>query len=575
VIAILGCKRVFAMQGKPMNWLRLLMILTYFAGALAMAEEPIAVPANGSVPTPAMERTLLSLQGVAEPLAGALTDLGRLRAELQQAATEEARRGIQMRIDSENERIRQLRGNFRDILGGAEAAEYEGAAVATDLDLKEQISQLIQPIVGELREASARPRELDALRKSLANWTERQRKADVIAGRITTLIPATREQALIAELESARRLWDARQAEAASQISVIRDQIEARENLQKPFWDTLSGVLGRFFRSRGLNLLLAISAGVAAYILVGQGYAWARRYSPVHRSGKGNLSSRVSDIIAVALASVAAVFAVMLVFYARGDWLLLTLFAILLFGIVWAGKTSLPPYLEQIRLILNLGAVREDERILLHGLPWRVVSIGFFTTLTNPSLQGGTLRIPIRDIMDKTSRQADPKEPWFPTHEGDWVILADETYGKIITQTPEQVVLLRLGGSLKTYPTDDFLELAPESLSRGFRVACTFGIDYRHQADAASNIPEILQIAISSALIAECGHDPVRRVKVEFDDAAASSLNFRILADFDGSMGSRYQNLRRLILRICLETCNAQGWVIPFTQITVHQAEDG
>lgn len=520
-----------------------------------------------------MERAITSLKGVSEPLAGALAELEKLRAELEQAASDDAKRGLQMRIDSESERIRQLRGNFRDILGGAEAAEYEGASVAADVDLKQQISELIQPIVGELREASSRPRELDALRKSLANWTERQRKAEVIIARITGLAAITRDPALISELESARRLWASRQAEAASQMSVIRDQIESRERMQEPFWDTLSGVLSRFFRSRGLNLLFAITAGVTAFFLVARGYRWLRRYSPIHRGGKGNLGSRISDVVAVAAASFASVLAILLVFYARGDWLLLTLFAIFLFGIAWAGKTSLPPYLDQIRLILNLGAVREDERIIMRGLPWRVVSIGFFTTLTNPSLQGGTLRIPIRDLMDKVSREADPKEPWFPTHEGDWAILADDTYGKIISQTPEQVVLLRLGGSLKTYPTAEFLEQSPENLSRGFRVSCTFGIDYRHQADAAGSIPETLQREVNAALVADCGHELVRSVKVEFDDAAASSLNFRILADFDGSLGSRYQALHRRIRRICLETSNTHGWVIPFTQITVHQAD--
>lgn len=561
------------MHGKFMCSLRILMLLIWAGVAMAWAEEPIEVPAGAPVPTPSEERALVALKGVAEPLAVALADLSRLRAELDQAATDEARRGIQMRIDSENERIRQLRRNFRDILGGAEAAEYDGAAVATEVDLREQIGELIQPIVGELREASARPRELDALRKSLARWTERQRKADVIVERITTIRAATTEPPLISELESARRLWAARQAEAASQISVIQDQIEARERLQQPLWSTLSGVLSDFFRNRGLNLLLAIVAGVAAYILFNRGYAWARRYSPMHRSGKGNLGSRISDVVAVIFASLAAILAVLVVFYARGDWLLLTLFALLLFGILWAGKTSLPPYLDQIRLILNLGAVRENERILLHGLPWRVDCIGFFTTLKNPSLQGGCLRIPIKDIMDMTSRQADPAEPWFPTQEGDWAVLADGTYGKIITQTPEQVVVLRLGSSLKTYPTADFLEQAPESLARGFRVSCTFGIDYRHQADAAASIPEILQRAIHSALISDHGHEAVRSVKVEFDDAAASSLNYRILADFDGSLGSRYQALRRQILTICLETCNREGWVIPFTQITLHQAE--
>ncbi|MEY3895467.1 MAG: hypothetical protein RLZZ214_986, partial [Verrucomicrobiota bacterium] len=236
-------------------------------------------------------------------------------------------------------------------------------------------------------------------------------------------------------------------------------------------------------------------------------------------------------------------------------------------------KAALPPYIEQIRMILNLGSVREDERIIHLGLPWRVASIGFFTTVTNPSLQGGVLRIPIRDLMGMTSREPDPKEPWFPTEKDDWVVLADGTYGKTLTQTPEQVVVLKLGGSLKTYPTADFLELSPENLSHGFRVSCTFGIDYRHQDQATENIPAQLAQMLTSALVADFGREAVRSIKVEFSEAAASSLNYRILADFDGSLGSRYQALQRRIQQICLETCNTHGWVMPFTQITVHQAE--
>ncbi|MDP3850989.1 MAG: hypothetical protein Q8Q59_10825 [Luteolibacter sp.] len=95
--------------------------LFWSAGVSVSAEELMEAPADGTEVTPSMVRAITSLKGVAEPLAEALAELEKLRAELRQAASEEAKRERQMRIDSENERIRQLRGNFRDIFGGAEA----------------------------------------------------------------------------------------------------------------------------------------------------------------------------------------------------------------------------------------------------------------------------------------------------------------------------------------------------------------------------------------------------------------------------------------------------------------------
>jgi hypothetical protein len=64
----------------------------------------------------------------------------------------------------------------------------------------------------------------------------------------------------------------------------------------------------------------------------------------------------------------------------------------------------------------------------------------------------------------------------------------------------------------------------------------------------------------------------VRSIKVEFQSAGTSSLDYVVLADFDGSLGSRYNFIKRRIQSICVDVCNDNGWVIPFTQITVHQA---
>jgi hypothetical protein len=284
------------------------------------------------------------------------------------------------------------------------------------------------------------------------------------------------------------------------------------------------------------------------------------------------VAGRTVDLAVELLAVLAAIGAVVLVFYLRGDWLLLALTILALLGILWASKTALPPYMEQMKLILNLGSVREGERVVYDGVPWRVKRLNFHCKFDNPELDGSFLRLPIRDVMPLHSRMADPKEPWFPTRKDDWVVLSDETYGKVIEQTPEQVVVLRLGGSLKTYPTSDYLALAPENLSRGFRIQVVFGIDYAHQSIATTEVPTVFQEAVERRLFDVAGKDGLRSLKVELTSAGASSLDYAILADFDGSMGSKKNAMERLIQAACVDVCNDRGWGIPFQQITLHQA---
>ncbi|WP_200267288.1 mechanosensitive ion channel [Luteolibacter pohnpeiensis] len=555
---------------------RRLMILWLFLAVIVSAQEtqPPVQPIENTAQKPAsatVERSLSSLKTVIGPLSDAVQEVEKLRGDWARASSEEEKQSIQTQIDAAMTRVASLRSNFRGILGGAEAAEYEGSKVA-DTNLQEQVTELLDPLLGELREATSKPREMDELRKSLKMWQERKKKSSDIVDRIDQILAINQDQDLIPEVTSARQLWADRMAEAAGQIEVIQVQIEDRESHQEPIWTTVSRLFSNFFKSRGMNLLLALLVAAVGFFGTRRIYRLIRRYSPGLRSGKGSLFSRISDIVAMVLAVLIAVIGVLLVFYSRGDWLLLTLTVVALFGIAWAGKTALPPYLEQVRLLLNLGPVREGERLIYQGLPWKVAALGFYSRLVNPNLQGGTLRVPIRELMGMISRKQDPKEPWFPSEVDDWVVLSNDIFGKIISQSPEYIVILRLGGSLTTLPTNEYLESNPQNLSHGFRVSCTFGVDYQHQAEATTTIPKILLRALTTTLIGEFSREKVRSIKVEFENAAASSLDYRILVDFDGEMAQRYNALPRRIQHICVDTANAENWVIPFAQITVHQA---
>jgi hypothetical protein len=98
------------------------------------------------------------------------------------------------------------------------------------------------------------------------------------------------------------------------------------------------------------------------------------------------------------------------------------------------------------------------------------------------------------------------------------------------------------------------------------------GLDYQHQAQVTREIPAQLTTRVEEELIREGYKDHIVRIAVEFDEAGASALNVRVLADLAGAAAPSFHILRRALQRICVEACNDCGWVIPFTQVTLHVA---
>ena len=513
--------------------------------------------------------TLQSLRDLIKATESRIASLQQQSADAPDAIRKEE---IETRLAKERESLRSLIVDFREVASGIEESDYTMESAQTP-GLPEQMRELLQPLLGELREATSGPREMETMRKQLRDARARWSLANRALEKIRGFDPAADDPELQRLLDETRRLWEQRAGESAGRVKVLELQLAERERERVPFLEKASAVFSSFWRTRGLNLLLALSTGVATFLLGRRAYRWLRRHSPLHRRKGEHLMTRATDIVMAAVLVVSSILAALIVLYVREDWLLLTLAAIVLIGLAWAGRNTLPPYVDQIRLLLNLGPVREGERIVINGLPWRVSRLGFYSELTNPELHGGVLRLPVQDLTSLRSRPHDPHEPWFPTRIDDWVMLGDGTYGKVVQQTPEQVVLVRLGGSFKTYTAADFIRQTPENLSRNFRISTPFGIDYRHQAESTTAIPQRLTAAVKAALLAEVGNEHLRHVQVELQSAGASSLDYVILADFSGETASRLNVLTRLIVRTCVDTCNAEGWVIPFTQVTVHQAD--
>jgi len=224
-----------------------------------------------------------------------------------------------------------------------------------------------------------------------------------------------------------------------------------------------------------------------------------------------------------------------------------------------------------VQLFLNVGSVREGERLDLDGLPWRVRQINIFSLLENPTAELSQ-RVRIDSLVEMKSRPVKRDDPWFPCRNGDWVRLSDGVRGKVTGISQELVELIERGGAHHTYRTADFLALSPNNLSRNFRLRETIGVSYDLQGESVAVIPDTLKDHIERRAAEEGYADKLHNLRVEFEKANTSSLDIVVIADFDGALAELYGRLRRAMQRWCVEACNEYRWEIPFAQLTLHQA---
>lgn len=555
------------MQGGLSRWVWIVVVLSSLWGVSGISRGQEA----GEVDREFRERNIESLRSLSGVIEETAATLATKREELARAVTEEEKAELAGEINQLRERLSGLRDDFSKLATGIGEEEFEQVGKNVSA-LSEELEEMGRLLVNEFNDATASARELENMRSMLGILEQREDLANRALARLAVLAEGELEDDLKEKLGKMRTAWEGRLAQVVSQRDALNLRLQRREAESESVVETLWGMVGKFCTKRGRNLLVALLAFVGTNLILRWLHFFIRKYGPLHRSKRGSFLVRVLDVVYGMLAVVVSVVVAFGVLYAAGDWLLLSLGLVFVVGLAWTMKNTVPEIFEQIKLVLNLGPVREGERYMHGGLPWKVDSLGFYSEFSNPELTGGVLRLPLRALIDEKSRPYTEKEPWFPSSINDWVILSDTTFGKVVSQTPEQVIVLKLGGSRVFYQTDTFLGLNPENLSHNFRIDVVFGIDYAHQAEVTTSIREVFETRLNTELVSFVGTEGLISLKVEFREAGASSLDFEVIADFSGEMAPKYNTLHRAIQRICVDVCNENGWVIPFTQVTVHQA---
>ncbi len=511
-------------------------------------------------------KTLNSLMRLQAELKSDIADLNR---DLDAAQGAAAKRDIQARIDKLDADLLTTTYNLREIAAGADLASLR-AEEEVPFNFQEEVFSLLEPALKEMKDMTSHVRQKSELKEKIAHYRDKLPLAEQAIANINRLLQEADDAVLDKYLQGMLAEWTKQQTFMQSELKSAELQLAKLEASEATLAEASQSYLKTFFQQRGLYLGQALLVVVVILLLSRLSYRWMVRLIPGYRAEHRSFQLRLTDLLHRIFTIMLAIIGPMVVFYMVEDWVLFSLGILLLLGIGLTLRQALPRYWQQVQLFLNVGSVREGERIDLDGLPWRVKYINIFSQLENPTA-GISQRVRIDDLVDLKSRPMQKGDPWFPCVQDDWVLLSDGMRGKVIGITQELVQLVARGGAHRTYQTADFLSLSPLNLSRNFRLKETIGISYDLQRESVSSIPDLLKNHVEKRAGEEGYGEQLLNLRVEFERANTSSLDLVVIADFDGELADLYNRLRRCMQRWCVEACNEYHWEIPFTQVTLHQ----
>jgi len=498
------------------------------------------------------------------------SELQLLEEQIAKTSATDELEALQLDREKLQSRLEDQIGTLEQIATGAVDLSLFDQPSDQEFSWQSELREVLKPLLYEIKKLTEKPRQLELLRTRKSSLETRLEAASLAIAEIESLRTAVASTEVKQTLDNLLAEWRDRSEDIESELNLLTFQLNEKANAEQSKGVAIANAFASFFTGRGLNLLLAIGVFIITFIIFRYFSHLLERWISRGQDAERRLFARLLHIIFQVLTVLVATFALMATLYALGDWLILTLLLILLVGIVFALRDSLPRFVDEARLLLNLSAVREGERVIYRGLPWKVSRLNIYSHLVNPLLTGGRLRLPMSEMLPLISRRWSKEERWFPCKPKEFVVLSDDTFGSIALQTPEFVHLQVLGGAIKTYATTDFLALAPRNLSEGFGVFISFGLDYALQDTITQQIPAQLEEALAQAVKQSKFGEHLEKLRVEFEAAGASSLNLLMIAFFAGKAAPDYRSIQRFLQRAAVEACNKHGWNIPFDQLTVH-----
>lgn len=500
----------------------------------------------------------------------------KIQSNLKQTKDEERIKELTASLESLKSQEKSLESIFNKmVLGGLNPqALLNKTSTVDDYNWQEELLVIVKPLFAELRALTEKPREKDRLKhekidldKGLKELSEGLKYLNAIPE--NSVEPETKKR-----IDALRSQWTRYQQELDNQRNILSLQIKEIESAEVPLETRIENALVSIFLGRGLILLSAVLAGVSVVLIfsvaVKRGVIWLdEKRKKKHRSRKVNTRIRFLWIIYNLMVYFASIMTFLSVIYTQGDMVLFGLAVLLIFLALVSLRNYAPQYISELKIFLNLGAVREGERIMYRGIPWEVKRLSFYCICINPVLENGRIRISLSEIANLNSRPYNSEEEWFPTRVGDNIFLPDGNYAKIKRQTPEMVYLDSFFREIMI-PAPDFYSMRVQNVVNGFYVSPTFGLDYSHTDLPVSEVSKAFESKVREKLNDIGVTQYLRSISVQVKRIVyGQAIEYAVVMEYDGECAGSYFRIERLTNHACLEVCQEQGWKLPRQQILV------
>lgn len=470
-----------------------------------------------------------------------------------------------------NSEITLLRETFEQIaIGGVDLSVF--GVEDSQFDWREELVTIVKPLLENVKDLTEKPRKIENLRRIIGEKQAAIAASDEALASVNKLLDAAQDEQVIADLTSIEQQWTSRRSDLERAVQLAEYQLHNLEGKNVAWFQVMANSAKEFIHGRGLTLLLVLLVSLCIWGFT-RALLWlVRRRSVNNDEQEVKTHYRVAaysyKIFTVVLIAIGA----MMVLYFRQDLLLLAIMVVVFIGAALALKNLLPKYIAEGRLLLNIGSVRERERVMVNGVPFQVLHINMHTRLANPDLSGA-LRLPLYQLHEMNSRPLRGDDTWFPSRTGDWVLDEDGQPLEVLEQTIETVKVRDVASMTHLIPTADYFAAGYRNLSTpdGFRVATIFGVDYELQSTPHQEISQLFKSGLEKYIKEKPYFDDVQAVDADFHSAGDSSLNYLVFLELKAEAASHYNRIRRHLQQACVTVCNEQGWSIPFPQLTVHQ----
>ena len=157
----------------------------------------------------------------------------------------------------------------------------------------------------------------------------------------------------------------------SSKLDLTQRELAKLEDKNVSLLESSSNSVREFFRNRGWYLFIALLAFVVillAFRLIARLIFFIL---PGARKEQRPIHVRILDIFFQIFSVISAIFGLVFVLYTAEDWFLLSATIILFIGLAWTVRQTLPKMWQQVRMVLNMGSIREGERVIYNGVPWK------------------------------------------------------------------------------------------------------------------------------------------------------------------------------------------------------------